>query len=163
MINSLRRAGSREKLIILPAIILPFGITIILPSAVRIVVEKICTLCTVPATPPRSTYSPARNGRNSTSNTPAARLDREPCNAKPTAKPAAPSTAITDAVCTPTRPNAAISVKAIIAYRANAEIKSATVASMLREIIRRFTALEIIRAIIKPMMMIARAATMFTA
>jgi hypothetical protein len=56
----------------------------------------------------------ARNGRKVTSKTPAARLESEPCNARPMAKPAAPSTAITDAVCTPTRPSAAINVNAMM-------------------------------------------------
>ncbi|CSC07180.1 Uncharacterised protein [Vibrio cholerae] len=48
------------------------------------------------------------NGRNATISTPAAKLDSEPCRAKPTARPAAPITATTDAVCTPIRLNAAI-------------------------------------------------------
>ena len=42
---------------------------------------------------------------------PAAKLDSEPCNARPMARPAAPKTAIKDVVWMPSIPNAAIITK----------------------------------------------------
>ena len=45
---------------------------------------------TTPATPPASIKSPTLNGRKAMIITPDAKLAKEPCNAKPRAKPAAP-------------------------------------------------------------------------
>ncbi|CFN82605.1 Uncharacterised protein [Bordetella pertussis] len=59
----------------------------------------------------RATYSPARIGRRISNMMPAAMFCSVPCRARPTARPAAPSTAIRLAVCTPKRANTAISVK----------------------------------------------------
>ncbi len=50
--------------------------------------------------------------------TPEAKLESEPCNAKPTARPAAPSTAINEVVCTPSCPSAASATKTISAVYA---------------------------------------------
>ncbi|MFT5655410.1 MAG: hypothetical protein ACI9XU_001129 [Arenicella sp.] len=44
-----------------------------------------------------STRPPTLNGLKTMINIPAAKFDSEPCSASPTAKPAAPSTAINDA------------------------------------------------------------------
>ncbi len=76
-------------------------ITVLL-SGVFSFVEKIKISSTIPATPPTSTKSPALNGLKVISNTPDAKLDNEPCSAKPTAKPAAPNTAIKLVVSIPT-------------------------------------------------------------
>ena len=70
----------------------------VLLSPVCNVVANIATSETTPAAPATSTKSPTLIGRNTMIITPAAKLDNVPCNAKPTAKPAAPKIATTDAV-----------------------------------------------------------------
>ena len=70
----------------------------------------------VPETLPVSTQSPVVKGLNNNNITPAATLDKVPCNAKPIAKPAAPRTAIIEVVWTPNCPRTAIRVMIIIPY-----------------------------------------------
>ena len=82
-------------------------------SPVLNVVEKMSTSSITPATPAISTKSPALKGRNEISKTPEAKLDNEPCNAKPMAKPAAPMTATREVVLKPKCEIAAIIVKVI--------------------------------------------------
>ena len=53
---------------------------------------------TDPVAPPASMNSPTLKGRKTNSMTPAAKFDRVPWRASPTASPAAPSTATSDAV-----------------------------------------------------------------
>ncbi|KAG1060183.1 hypothetical protein G6F40_018082 [Rhizopus arrhizus] len=75
-------------------------------------VRKRPTSATVPSAPELSAmYSPARMGRKISSMMPAAMFCSVPCNARPTARPAAPSTAIRLAVCTPKRARTAMTVK----------------------------------------------------
>ena len=77
-------------------------------SPLRRVVEKMPIVSITPLLPPASTKSPWRKGLKINSMTPAAKFASEPCKAKPIAKPAAPTTATREAVCTPNRPSAAI-------------------------------------------------------
>ena len=53
------------------------------------------------------------NGLNNNINAPPAKFAKEPCNAKPTAKPAAPIIATNDVVLTPNCPKAVI-IKSIL-------------------------------------------------
>src|SRR5919202_3402168 len=70
------------------------GTVILILSGVTTVVEKIPIASTTPLTPcGPSMKSPTSNGRWFRSITPAAKCDKVFCNAKPTAKPAAPTTA----------------------------------------------------------------------
>ena len=64
-------------------------------------VEKIRIFSTIPDTPDTSIKSPDLNGLNTINNTPEAKFDKEPCNAKPIAKPAAPTIATSDVVLKP--------------------------------------------------------------
>ncbi len=90
-----------------PPVTWPFGTTIRMLSGELITVLKIWIAWTVPLTPPISTKSPTRKGLKTSRSTPEAKFAREPCRARPTARPAAPRTAMNEAVCTPTRSRAA--------------------------------------------------------
>jgi len=82
----------------LSPVILALGtISFLLSGALRTVV-KIPISATEPIVPPAMIKSPILNGLKINIKTPAAKLDNEPCSAKPTAKPAAPSTAIKEVV-----------------------------------------------------------------
>ena len=61
------------------------------------------------------TVSPTLKGRKIIKITPAAKLESEPCNAKPIAKPAAPITATIEAVWTHNWPRTATKVIIIMA------------------------------------------------
>ncbi|KAG1379199.1 hypothetical protein G6F59_018060 [Rhizopus arrhizus] len=58
----------------------------------------------LPVCPATVTTSPTRNGRSVTSITPDAMLDSESFSARPTARPAVPSTASSGVICTPSVP-----------------------------------------------------------
>ena len=96
----------------------PFGTMICLLSPVFRIVVNICTCNTTPAMPAASTKSPTRYGRNITIRTPDAKFASEPCKARPTARPAAPMTAISEVVCTPIWLIAAMMTKIINAQYA---------------------------------------------
>ena len=64
-------------------------------------VLKIWISSTVPCAPPASITSPTLKGWNKINITPEAKLAKDPCKAKPTAKEAAPTTAIKEDVSTP--------------------------------------------------------------
>src|SRR5688572_26390615 len=81
----------------------PLGISTWTLSPVASSVVKSVSPFTEPARPATSTASPTRNGRNSSSMTPAARFDSVPCSARPTAREAAPSTAMMLVVWMPKR------------------------------------------------------------
>ncbi|MNV78795.1 hypothetical protein D3C71_1723110 [compost metagenome] len=63
---------------------------------------------------------------------PAAKFERDPCSARPMARPAAPMMATKEAVCTPTRPRAAITTNTRMVYLRMLPTKWVTVASSLR-------------------------------
>ena len=92
-------------------------------------VVRICTSSTEPETPPPSIQSPTLYGRNSTISTPAAKFDSEPCNARPTARPAAPIRATSEAVLTPRAPMAAMMTNSISSMRARFATKRRRVVS----------------------------------
>ncbi|MOA61397.1 hypothetical protein D3C78_1865290 [compost metagenome] len=73
-------------------------------SAPVITVWKMRTSRTVPVCPAMVTTSPTRNGRRVTSITPEAMFDSESFSARPTARPAVPSTASSGVICTPRVP-----------------------------------------------------------
>ena len=75
-----------------------FGTLINTLSKVSIIVVNKPISRTDPDMPAASIQSPILNGRKNTSIRPAATLDKVPCNAKPIAKPAAPSTAMIEVV-----------------------------------------------------------------
>ncbi|OHE82409.1 MAG: hypothetical protein A2X76_09575 [Lysobacterales bacterium GWF1_69_6] len=63
----------------------------------------------MPSCPAICTASPARNGRSTISITPEAMFDSESFSARPMARPAAPSTASSEVVGTPSASSAATS------------------------------------------------------
>ena len=67
--------------------------------------RPICS--TVPVTPPAVMKSPTLNGRSTTTNTPAAKLESSPAHAAPTAMPMPATNAANDVVCTPKYPRMA--------------------------------------------------------
>ena len=94
--------------------------------------------------------------------TPEAKLESEPCKAKPTARPAAPMTATNEAVCTPMRLSAAISTKAKMAYFTRLPMKSVMVESRFRAFISRTMPLVSRLAASQPMTSVSRAAAILT-
>ena len=81
--------------------ILLLGTEINTLSNVSIVVVNKPISLTVPEISEASIQLPTLNGLRNRSITPAATLDKVPCNAKPIANPAAPNTAIIEVVFTP--------------------------------------------------------------
>ncbi|MNE72677.1 hypothetical protein D3C80_1686380 [compost metagenome] len=114
--------------------------TILLSPEVRVVVNS-WTDCTTPLVPATSMNSPALMGRKMISRKPAAKLESEPCSARPMARPAAPIMATKEAVCTPTRPRAAITTNTRMVYLRMLPTKWVTVVSSLRVCITLTTAL----------------------
>src|SRR3569833_2877993 len=98
----MRRRPSTVWFSIGAAMIWPFGIVISRLSAVTRIVWKILIASTTPVYLPITTVSVTLYGRSTISITPAAKFDSEPWSARPTARPAAPSTATTAVVLTPT-------------------------------------------------------------
>ena len=80
----------------------PLGMIMVLLSGVFSVVLKIWIAFTLPMNPCASITSPTLNGLKSIISTPPAKFAMLPCNARPTAKPAAPRMAMKDVICTPT-------------------------------------------------------------
>jgi len=76
--------------------------------------------------------SPTLKGRNSTSSTPDAKLDRDPCSARPTARPAAPTTATKEVVLTPSLSTAASTTRVIIIMKVMLPKNLVTVLSTFR-------------------------------
>ncbi len=111
---STRRRGLAVKLMIGAVVIMLLGSTIRRLSKVRRRVWKMRTSSITPSSPAACTWSPSRNGRSTISITPEAMLDSESLSARPTARPAAPTTASTDVVGTPIFCRAAISTTTII-------------------------------------------------
>ncbi len=85
----------------------PLGTSTRWLSGVASWVWKMVAFSTVPVWPATLTMSPTVKGRRIMSTTPAAMLDRESLRARPTARPAAPSTVSREAVLTPSWPTAA--------------------------------------------------------
>ncbi len=125
---------------ILPLDRLPLGTITVLLSGVFSTVLKIWMLSTVPETPCASMYSPARNGRRNRIRAPPAKLARLPCRARPTARPAAPSTAINDVVSIPTMPATLISSSTLSAMEASEPMNPCSVGSTLRLLMTPFIA-----------------------
>ncbi|KAG1198310.1 hypothetical protein G6F35_012656 [Rhizopus arrhizus] len=86
------------------AVISVLGMVVCWLSAPVMTVWKMRTSRTVPVCPATVTTSPTRNGRSVTSITPDAMLDSESFSARPTARPAVPSTASSGVICTPSVP-----------------------------------------------------------
>lgn len=82
----------------------PFGMIIVLLSAVFKIVLKICISFTVPDCPCASMKSPTLYGLNSKTITPPAKFCSVPLNAIPTANPAEANTATNDVVSIPNIP-----------------------------------------------------------
>ncbi len=80
-----------------------FGIMTTLLSSVKMSVVNICTSITTPFLPCVSTMSLTLKGLKSKMRTPPAKLASVPCNARPTAKPAAPNKAMTEVVRNPAK------------------------------------------------------------
>ena len=79
----------------------PFGMKMVWLLAEMILVTKIWISLTVPMIPCASMVSPTRNGLNKMISIPPAKLDSDPCNERPTAKPAAPSMATKEELSMP--------------------------------------------------------------
>ncbi len=77
------------------------GRVIMRSSKLRMRVWKIRISSTMPSWPATTTWSPSRIGRSTISITPEAMLDSESFSARPTARPAAPSTANSEVGGTP--------------------------------------------------------------
>ena len=97
------------------AVISAFGSVMVWLSAPRRRVWKMLIISTLPLTPLIVTTSPTRNGRSATSITPEAMLDSESFRARPTARPAAPSTASIEVGFTPSEVSAVMITSTIIA------------------------------------------------
>ncbi|MCY1372699.1 hypothetical protein D9M69_599270 [compost metagenome] len=97
----MRRWGLAVKLMIGAVVMRLFGSTIRRLSRVRMRVWKMRTSSMIPSSPAACTKSPSRNGRSTISMTPDAMFDSESLKARPTARPAAPSTASIEVGFTP--------------------------------------------------------------
>ena len=104
----------------------PFGITTSLLSKVNKCVYKISIRCTVPLCPIPIITSPTWKGLNNRIKTPPAKLDREPCKARPIANPAAPKIAKKDDMGTPT----------IVATPINKETKSSALTNPNKKVLK---------------------------
>ena len=142
---------------IVPPITAEFGRMMRLLSGVVRIVEKTCTSSTEPATPPTSTNSPALKGRKRISMTPDAKLDSEPCSAKPIARPAAPTIAMNEPVWMPISPSAETITNASSAKYTRFEAKLASVTSMCARSITRLRMPRMILATIQPTISVSRA------
>ncbi len=101
-------------------------------------------------------------GRSTINITPAAKFDSEPCSARPTARPAAPRTAITAVVLTPTVSSAATITTTIKPAYATLMTNLRSEMSTLLRAITRSSAFMIVRAIQRPTTKITRATISFT-
>ena len=112
--RSMRRVGIGLEFRMIWLDTAAFGTTMATLSSELSVVVKMLIASTTAVTPAASMRSPFRNGRKTRSMTPAAKLAKVPCRAKPTARPAAARTAMMDAVWMPIIPKAATTTNATI-------------------------------------------------
>ena len=112
--------------------------------------------------PPAFTKSPTLNGWNKINSTPAAKLLNDPCSARPTARPAAATTAANEVVSTPNRLTAATTTNASRPQYTRFERNMLNVSSILPRAITFRSNRRAIFAAQRPTTKIASAASRFS-
>ena len=135
-----------------PLLIAPFASMMVLFSPVSRIVLKICTSSTTPFCPPASIKSPVLKGLNTSIKTPPAKLARDPCKARPTAKPMAPMMATKEVVSMPNIPATVMSNNTFKPTETMLDKNDCKEASTLRFVIVFLASFDVQLIMVNPMM-----------
>ena len=145
----------------LPFAMAPLGTMAVLFSGVSSTVVKIWISFTEPNSPCASIRSPTLYGLKSRISTPPAKLASVPCSARPTARPAAPSTATKLVVATPSIWITLTNRSAFSPQPIRLPMKRCSVGSVSRFCMPRSTARTSTRMIRRPMKSTSSASNTF--